>query len=974
MKHFNFFLIVLAGFLLTFTPPRSLNAQNNTATEQFKGKTYVKHNGKWSLSIPEEKEINYVEATKIGVIYRDGITSADIKQIEDANNLIPRWHRYHLERSYNIIQTDSLFDISKRLLADNKVKDVIICLYGHFNAVPNDSAYTTQWYFNEAGSDPTIEMEGAWDITTGNPEVTIAVIDAGFDWTHEDIGLGTDGYENIYTNPDDSWTNPLDPYSGDGIDNDSNGYVDDFRGWDFYGDSINPDNNTNSYHSDDHGLNVASIIGAKTNNITGMAGIAGGWNGEGCKIIPCRIGDAGGQKDKISIFDLIEAIYYAIDNDVDIIQLSLSLNDYDNNGFIWTEQAINEAYYQGITIICSSGNNGWTDSISFPSSLPHVISVNGSTWQDEQYQDGNCGPGLDLAAPGDAVLVSKTTVDDGYYFVDGTSFAAPIVSGIAALMKSVNPCLGPPQIKDILISTADKITYSYCNGHSTEFGYGKVNARKAVQAAMDLMTDDIDLYIKARYDDLGLRDSAYSMAWPRDASPDIWVRNQQDSGFIHQNPNFSGDTAYVYARARNRSCGTSTTMKMSMYYKAASTNSGDFPVDWTLLGTEYIDLTGSSGNPVTEDILEFEWDLSPLSGDTGACLLAIIDDDAGEDPFPDYTGDINISPYFDSTNNMALKNVIVVHTSSYAAWNGMDVAPGGSFIIGENHYDYTREFDIIFGENADKNSALLDEAEINIYVTDEFWDIVENSPEVDFNGIRIIGENQLRITEADASVNRLRFGSGQSTQIYTGFNFYGEFAEDGDVYRCYSVKQFNSEEEKCMGNMHFQIIKEARERFEADGGGDSEIYSGTVAAFTGNQLSEPACYRWYNKKDSLLSSGKTFLAAPQASGKYIYEIVAEKDGFKAYDTVFVKINPYKIVSVAPNPATNMLTIDYIADKATTAQIMFQLTGDPKIQYSYTVDPNLTQMTINLSALPKGVYSVILVCDGKNADSKNVMIQ
>jgi len=145
-----------------------------------------------------------------------------------------------------------------------ELSDIDINYYADLLYTPNDLFRSSQWYIEK------IKADKAWEISLGASSVIVAVIDYGFHWQHEDLGKDVDGYENVWLNERDIWNNSEIPSSGDKIDNDGNGFVDDFKGWDF----INGSNDVRK--SIDHGTMVAGIIGAKTNNLKGIAGIAGG--------------------------------------------------------------------------------------------------------------------------------------------------------------------------------------------------------------------------------------------------------------------------------------------------------------------------------------------------------------------------------------------------------------------------------------------------------------------------------------------------------------------------------------------------------------------------------------------------------------------------------------------------------------------------------------------------------------------------
>lgn len=222
--------------------------------------------------------------------------------------------------------------------------------------------------------------------------------------------------------------------------------------------------------TNEHGTRVAGIIAAKTNNNgRGIAGIAGGKGNRGITVIPYCIGAFSPIS---SIID--DAIIDAVDAGARVIQLSVQIASDSN-----ITSAINYASLNGVIVVCASGNdtiypiNGGP--VSFPASLSNVIAV-GAINQGQTYTRAdfsNYGTNLNVVAPG--VGIMSTVLNGGYDSGDGTSFAAPQVSAIAALIWSKYPNFTRQQVIDIIYSTSDRYL-----GRHNEYGYGLVNARKAV--------------------------------------------------------------------------------------------------------------------------------------------------------------------------------------------------------------------------------------------------------------------------------------------------------------------------------------------------------------------------------------------------------------------------------------------------------------------------------------------------------------
>ena len=330
----------------------------------------------------------------------------------------------------------------------------------HASVTPNDPDFSKLWGLNNTGqtggvNDADIDATEAWEIQTGSEQVVIGVIDTGVDFRHEDLAA------NIWTNPgEDAWSDPMNPSSGNGVDDDGNGKVDDWKGWNF----INNSNNSRDDH--DHGTHVSGTIGGVGNGGKGVAGV--NWT---VKIVPLKFLNAQGSG---SSSDAIEAIIYATEIGVDILN-----NSWGGGGFSRAlEDAIEEANDAGILFVAAAGNEGVDNdrTPSYPANydVPNVLSVAASDHSDNRALwgsggGGGCGlscggalspPGsnygkttVDLAAPGKNIY--STVVGGGYDTFSGTSMATPHVAGAAGLLKAHNNSLTHLQLKDKLMNTVD---------------------------------------------------------------------------------------------------------------------------------------------------------------------------------------------------------------------------------------------------------------------------------------------------------------------------------------------------------------------------------------------------------------------------------------------------------------------------------------------------------------------------------------
>ena len=317
--------------------------------------------------------------------------------------------------------------------------------------IPNDPRFEEQWNLS------LIDMPGAWAIEKGNPEVIIAVVDTGFDYTHEDLASQT-------------WIN-VDEIPNNGIDDDNNGYIDDVHGWDF-SQTPSSDGNENSQNGDNdpidesgHGTHVAGIIGAAVDNDVGIAGVA--WN---CTLMPIRGAGVAGIRDNRSA----AAIVYAVDNGARVINMSWGGRE---RSFVLRD-VVDYAYARGVLMVAASGNESKGDSI-FPAGYRKVISVAATEQHKQKFYQSNFGASIDIGAPGNVIL--STHINNRYRTLSGTSMATAHVSGVAALIISKRPSLTHEEVRQILLSTTDPITES-----PELVGAGNLNAARALMASSSL--------------------------------------------------------------------------------------------------------------------------------------------------------------------------------------------------------------------------------------------------------------------------------------------------------------------------------------------------------------------------------------------------------------------------------------------------------------------------------------------------------
>jgi len=292
----------------------------------------------------------------------------------------------------------------------------------------NDPYFTqgSEWHLGK------IQAPAAWDITTGSPEVIVAVVDTGVRATHPDLAgkVLAGGYDFV--------ANDSDP-------TDENG----------------------------HGTAVAGTVSPASNNLLGVAGVS--WN---TPILPVRVLDANGSGTYSAI---ASGITYAADHGAKVINLSLGGTSSSRT----LQDAITYAWNKQSVIVAAAGNNG--NNISFyPAACTNVVAVSATDSTDARPSWSNYGSYVDVSAPGADILTLFGA--DQYASWNGTSFSCPVTSGVVALAASANPKLTNAQLVDILVKTTDDIG---APGYDVYYGSGRVNAYRAASAALALVNSDV---------------------------------------------------------------------------------------------------------------------------------------------------------------------------------------------------------------------------------------------------------------------------------------------------------------------------------------------------------------------------------------------------------------------------------------------------------------------------------------------------
>lgn len=845
----------------------------------------------------------------------------------------------------------------------------------------NDTFYADQWGLNNTGlyeypayAGIDIKAEQAWTITKGNNSIKIAVYDDGFEKTHPDL------QQNV---------------SGQGYDI-ITGFDSEVRGA--------------------HGTACAGIIGAFQNNNIGISGVA-----PEAKIVPIsrslhQLGT--------TTSGIVNGFEWAVNNEIDVISCSW---DVAEDGLI--TQAISNALTQGrgnkgcVVVFCSGNSaNPNVQDIVYPASssdLANVLVVGAITpcGERKNFSGTPCqndpvamwqsryGSQLDVVAPGVRIPTTDRQGVNGYNPPDGefenapedyedqnyhslfhgTSAATPHVAGVAALVLSVNPQLTAVQVNNIIEQTAQKTggyDYAQTTGRPNgtwheEMGYGLVDAYAAVKLAQSMAT--LDLMVKDSQEDLGIEPNTITQYfW---ASPDIWIRNQDDGGLTHQNPEYSPTIPnYAYIRITNKSLVASTGNELLKFYWAKAGTSLSWSDSWdgtstfannALKGDEVGTVTIPVIQPGQTTIVKMPF-LVPNPADysfAGSeqwhfCLLARI---VATNDLMTFTETIDLVSNVSKNNNIAWKNVTIVD-----AVPNSEGKLGGVIAVG-NPFDEIRTFNLNFeADNKETGKLIFEEAEITIHLDNilaNAWDKGGKQG----NNIKLKNENTLIVTGDKASLDKLIFDNNEVGTLFLQFNFLTKEITGKEIYK-YHVIQRHTSTNDILGGETYEIRKNPRGLFYADAGDDKNIDINETIVLNAEPINEPAVYNWYDNDGNLIYEGADFEVSAAMAKKYKLEIIALADGYKDYTEIEVKLNPNRIEDVYPNPSSNQITTTYKINEGDSAYLAITGFYGSNISNNYILDITQSEITVDVSSYPQGLYNIALIVNGQIADTKTLVKQ
>ena len=411
------------------------------------GQTEKFHPGQLYLKLKNSEEVPSLDKVKLLVSNFDA-TAIVSDAFETSDEILDRI--FHIKHSLSINSSFLIEGLSNF----PEIEYVEQLAIHEIFYSPND--YQTSQYNLDK-----IQAKKAWDLTKGDTNVVVAMIDDAVLLSHPDLK------NKIWRN----WKE----IPNNNKDDDGNGWVDDVYGWDAADSDNNPNpvsNASSTLHS--HGTHCAGIVGAETNNSKGISSI-----GINIKIMPVKIGYKSGSR--IRLRNVYSGVDYAIKNKANVISMSWGRG---GGGASKTEQALFDVAFSRNIVCVAAAGNSYSYGAHWPASYNHVISVASTDAQDKKSGFSTYHPTVDVSAPGSSI--HSCVPGSGLYdYKSGTSMACPLVSGICALMISVDPNITISKLESCLKSSCDNINAQNTN-YLGNIGAGRVNAFKAIKCIKPL--------------------------------------------------------------------------------------------------------------------------------------------------------------------------------------------------------------------------------------------------------------------------------------------------------------------------------------------------------------------------------------------------------------------------------------------------------------------------------------------------------
>ncbi|MFC1552414.1 S8 family serine peptidase [Candidatus Latescibacterota bacterium] len=562
--------------------------------------------------------------------------------------------------------------VARKLSAHPGIEYAEPVYYQHLDVLPNDPFFhpdsvsagldVEQEYLN------FINAPGAWEVATGDSAVVIAIVDSGTDWNHPDL------HANVWINPGEA------EFPDDGIDNDGNGYIDDVHGWDFYGsyiDRVVYGDNDPSGVGEPHGTHTAGIAAAVTNNGIGVASLS-----HNVRYMPVKVGSDSGANLRFGY----EGILYAAENGAHVINCSWGALYYSNTSKEVTETAI----ALGAIIVGSAGNNN-SDDDYYPVGYSNVFGVGSVNTDGTKSSFSNYGSYVDVSAPG--FVIYSTLFDGNYGNMSGTSMAAPIVSALAALIKSNHPDWDSDQILAQIAGTSIPFSDDQ-NGYLRGTGY--INAEAAMGKPVLYIEVADYTFSDAKH---GNNDGLFTV----DERIDVSITLRNCGEFVNNlGFNIYSTTGYSSPSTDSKTVGSLDHSEEIIIDDISFVVSGGIPVD----AKEYIRMDFEADESVNFEVIDFS--ANPSYATMSANTIEVSFDGNGHIGYVNYSTNSKGMPFIvrnDTTSRESVFNVPLLFEGGLLFGTGKDRVSNS--VRGDDQMDAEKDFstlsDIII-ENAPDGS------------------------------------------------------------------------------------------------------------------------------------------------------------------------------------------------------------------------------------------------------------------------------
>ncbi|MCX7835708.1 MAG: S8 family peptidase [bacterium] len=395
---------------------------------------------------------------KYGVYYAVNLVPWETAPTKD-NPIDLRW-TFWLHFPLDVTVNDVVTELEKLPFVDFAEPNFV----RYLDFIPNDALFSAQWHLTRIGA------HRAWDYTLGSTEIVISIVDSGVDILHEDL------IANRWVNPGEDLNGDgiIQPSEINGVDNDGNGKVDDFYGWDFTGNDNDP---TDPYlwTTGGHGTHVAGCASAVLNNGMGVASPGGR-----SRIMSNRCGSANNPG------TINGALGHSAWSYSRISGANIINNSWGGASYSQAEQnTITSCWNSGMLIFGSAGNEN-NNVPRYPSNYANSISVAATNQSDQKASFSSFGTWVEISSPGTTIWSTVNTTHNSYDNSDGTSMASPVAAGCAALLWSVMPGAMNSEVRNVLYETSTNINASNPN-YQNQLGVGLINVGNAVESQFPLV-------------------------------------------------------------------------------------------------------------------------------------------------------------------------------------------------------------------------------------------------------------------------------------------------------------------------------------------------------------------------------------------------------------------------------------------------------------------------------------------------------